>query len=444
MKPPRFVQIHSLTSYPATLLNRDDAGMAKRLPFGGTQRARVSSQSLKRKWRFAGAADHAAAKAIPHSLQSLGLPMGERSKDLVRYAVLPRATVGLPLLHQAALDRLAEQLNVGLYGKFGAEPKSRQALFFGDPETAYVVELARSLIVSAITNPELLASAAAEPDKKALRALEDSAKQALEPLHKNLRALALNSAGAAGLESALFGRMVTSDPSANVHAPVHVAHAFSVHAIERELDYVTAVDDLRQHSQDADPGSAGIFDLELTSGLYYGYVTVDLPLLVSNLSGNAALAAQVVERLVQLIARTSPGAKRGSTAPYSHAEFLLVETGDDQPRTLANAFRNAIELRGDVFGATIQALQEHLANLDRAYGQHTERHQVSVTPPALAQVPSLALDALCVQLKAALLHPPDETSAAPAQATAEPRRESAPSPQPSAAPTTGHATALAV
>ena len=42
----KFVQIHYLTAYPASLLNRDDAGMAKRLPYGGTSRIRVSSQCL--------------------------------------------------------------------------------------------------------------------------------------------------------------------------------------------------------------------------------------------------------------------------------------------------------------------------------------------------------------------------------------------------------------
>ena len=42
MSRPRFIQIHSLASYPGTLLNRDDAGLAKRLPFGGTVRLRVS------------------------------------------------------------------------------------------------------------------------------------------------------------------------------------------------------------------------------------------------------------------------------------------------------------------------------------------------------------------------------------------------------------------
>lgn len=47
----RFIQIHFLTSYPSSLLNRDDAGFAKRVPFGGTVRTRVSSQCLKRHWR---------------------------------------------------------------------------------------------------------------------------------------------------------------------------------------------------------------------------------------------------------------------------------------------------------------------------------------------------------------------------------------------------------
>jgi CRISPR system Cascade subunit CasC len=53
MTEPRFLQIHTLQSYPAVLLNRDDAGLAKRLPFGGATRTRISSQCLKRHWRMA-------------------------------------------------------------------------------------------------------------------------------------------------------------------------------------------------------------------------------------------------------------------------------------------------------------------------------------------------------------------------------------------------------
>lgn len=48
MPEPRFLQIHFLAPYTAALLNRDDAGLAKRLPYGGSLRTRVSSQCLKR------------------------------------------------------------------------------------------------------------------------------------------------------------------------------------------------------------------------------------------------------------------------------------------------------------------------------------------------------------------------------------------------------------
>src|SRR5208282_6651277 len=53
MIEPRFIQIHWLASYPGTLLNRDDSGLAKALPFGGVMRTRISSQCLKRTWRKA-------------------------------------------------------------------------------------------------------------------------------------------------------------------------------------------------------------------------------------------------------------------------------------------------------------------------------------------------------------------------------------------------------
>ncbi|MBW8848032.1 MAG: type I-E CRISPR-associated protein Cas7/Cse4/CasC, partial [Burkholderiales bacterium] len=372
MTRPRFLQIHSLASYPGTLLNRDDAGMAKRLPFGGSTRSRVSSQALKRRWRFAGQEDHERAKAVPFSLQSLGLPMGERTKEVIERAVLPVAGEGLTALHTKAQDALRDALATALYGDKGADLKSRQALFFGDPEITYLRQFSRSLLEQGAAQAALTGEA--EPDKKVLKEWADTLKAAIEPLRRNLRALAQG----AGLESALWGRMVTSDTEANRDAAVHVAHAFTVHAIERELDYVTAVDDLRR--RDGEAGSAGLFDIELTSGLYYVYLCVDIELLVSNLGGDTAQAAAVLGRLVNLVARVSPGAKKGSTAPYAHAEFLLLETGDDQPRTLANAYRDAVPLQGgQLFARSMGALQNHLAKFDAAYGAHTRRAQLSVT-----------------------------------------------------------------
>src|SRR5437870_5797829 len=48
----QFIQLHLLTSYPPANLNRDDLGRPKTAVMGGTQRLRISSQSLKRAWRI--------------------------------------------------------------------------------------------------------------------------------------------------------------------------------------------------------------------------------------------------------------------------------------------------------------------------------------------------------------------------------------------------------
>ena len=53
----------------------------------------------------------------------------------------------------------------------------------------------------------------------------------------NFRAFRETDCFPAGLIGALFGRMVTSDPGANIDAAIHVAHAFTVHAEESESDY---------------------------------------------------------------------------------------------------------------------------------------------------------------------------------------------------------------
>ena len=47
----RFVQLHVLTSYPPSNLNRDDTGRPKTAEMGNVNRLRISSQSQKRAWR---------------------------------------------------------------------------------------------------------------------------------------------------------------------------------------------------------------------------------------------------------------------------------------------------------------------------------------------------------------------------------------------------------
>jgi CRISPR system Cascade subunit CasC len=212
--------------------------------------------------------------------------------------------------------------------------------------------------------------------------------------------------------------MVTSDPSANTDAAIHVAHAFTVHAQEAETDYFTVVDDLKERDPEEDSGSAGIFDTELTSGVFYEYVVVDVPQLVANITGcdardrdawktaDRTLPAKVLEHLVHLIATVSPGAKKGSTAPYAFSRTLLVEAGSSQPRSLAAAFEKPVTPgRGEGMGEKAEAaLLATLGRFDAAYGKREARRLLSVegtVPGAVAEGP-IDLDGLAAWVRAVI------------------------------------------
>jgi len=384
----RFLQIHTLTAYPAALLNRDDAGYAKRLPFGGAPRTRISSQCLKRHWRTA---------EDEFALDRIGPAMSIRSREtFAREIVAPLVAAGRdPAVVAAAAGVFMAALfkeSAKAKGKKdkGEGPeafKTSQIITLGRPEVEYL-KAEIETIVAAATTAEA-ATAAAEARTKSLK--------------DNLNALAIGS----GLDAALFGRMVTSDVLARTNAAIHVAHAFTVHAEESESDFFTAVDDLVTVEES---GGGHLGQVELTSGLYYGYVVVDFPTLVSNLTGTPrsrwetadhTLAATVAEHLVHLIATVSPGAKLGSTAPYAWAQLVLLETGSRQPRSLANAFHTPVRAGRDGMLAEAAArLAGHLTDLDAVYGCREQRWQAG--GPLLPSAERLAFDPAVAAAVAAL------------------------------------------
>ena len=347
---PRFLQIHTLTSYTAALINRDDSGLAKRLPYGGVLRTRISSQCLKRHWRMAN---------DPHGLQHIaGAERAFRSRELVTKRVIDPLRSSYP---EEVVNTLESAFQMAVYGDKGTTRESRQTLLFGEPELKWLAEQA-----------QLLAEQA-NGDTKAAETGVSKWKKDFQP---NIKAMRDATVLPAGLVSALFGRMVTSDTEANIAAPVHVAHAFTVHEEESESEYFTAVDDL---SGD-EPGADTIQETELTSGLFYGYVVVDIPGLLDNLESDTRLAGEVLHHLVYLITEITPGAKLGSTAPYARASFLLLEAGDRQPRSLAEAFRNPCKpLLQDAVGD----LASHLTTLDETYATDEGRRVMSLADIAV-------------------------------------------------------------
>lgn len=385
MSLPRFIQIHTLHNYPGALLNRDDAGLAKRLPYGDAIRTRISSQSLKRHWRVA--KDHFA-------LGNLGVPLAVRSRGTLGLIAQEIQATGVSAeLAQAAAEGLRA---AGLLDK-GKDLKGKDAL-----ETGQAVLLGHAEIDYLVKRTSELAQEHTEE-----KALKGAIAKFLKDEKKNIEALKHGS----GLESALFGRMVTSDVLASRDAAVYVAHAFTVHEAQVENDYFTVVDDLQREA--GEQGSAGIFDTELASGLYYGYVVVDVPQLIANLEGEKAegwatlpaekreLTGRVIQSLLHLIATVSPGAKRGSTAPFEWAKFLLVEAGDWQPRSLAGAFQNALSLREpSIRQAAVDKLSQEISKLDDAYGAPLARRFLALDEVSIPQGERLPLAQLGEWVKA--------------------------------------------
>lgn len=375
---PHFIQIHTLHNYPAALLNRDDAGLAKRLPMGGTTRTRISSQCLKRHWRIAD---------DRYALSELNVPMAVRSR---RALLQIRDRIVANGVDETQAQTAVEAMrDGGLVDKAGKAKSGAEAL-----ETGQAVLLGKAEIDYLVSRCTELARENA--DEKALR---EAVKNWItdKDEKKNIAAMKHGS----GLESALFGRMVTSDVLASRDASVYVGHAFTIHQAEVENDYFTVVDDLLQESGEL--GSAGIFDTELASGLYYGYVVVDVRQLVENLEGidckqtyanntpndQRELAARVTKHLLHLIATVSPGAKRGSTAPFAWSRFMLVEAGDWQPRSLASAFQDALPLRSaddkGVLRRAIERIGSEMQAMDDAYGMLTARRFLALDDSTLPE-----------------------------------------------------------
>ena len=381
---PRFLQIHTLTSYPASLLNRDDVGFAKRVPFGGSERTRISSQCLKRHWRTA--EDGYALAGIRDG--EAGVPMAVRSRrTFERYLYEPLVAGGLgsevahavtrsvmeALLPEGKKRRAAKDGEGEGEGEEGGL-RTEQVTVLGRPEMDYLLDLARQ-------------AARGAADAKA-------AAKAFETLDKGE---AQESPGARSRRRARRGRLRPHDDR-RYPRPLRRG---GPRGARDDGAFCAARDRLllgdRRPAGPRGDGQRPHRHRRLTTGLYYGYVVVDLPLLVSNLEGcdraswlaaDRSLAAEVVRRLLHLMATVSPGAKLGATAPYSHAAMVLGEVGTRQPRTLANAFLEAVPTSGNILSRAYERLARHLAEHDAMYGRDGERRLAAIEPPEplLAQV----------------------------------------------------------
>ncbi len=314
-----FLQLHFLTPYAPSNLNRDDLGRPKTALFGGTQRLRVSSQSLKRAWRTSDIFE-----------KGLSEHLGTRTKrfgDLI-----------LPILKKKLDDEKAKKLASQIAEEFGSVKddglRTEQLAHITPEEKRHLEALAATL--------------AAEGGREPTQAERDG--------------LIGHAKGAADIS--LFGRMLAAKTEFNAEAACQVAHAISIHKVAIEDDYFTAVDDLKPAEEDA--GAAHVGTQEFASAVLYHYVCIDRRLLAENLGGDEALLQKTLRALGQSCLTVAPNGKQNSFAARSRAHFALVEKGSSQPRSLASAFLKPVTGE-DLLAAGVKELMTTRAKLDKVY-----------------------------------------------------------------------------
>ncbi len=318
----RFLQLHLLTFYPPSNLNRDDTGRPKTATMGGAQRLRISSQALKRAWRTS---DGFAAALAGHR--------GQRTQRMGREMVGHLITKGVAEDKAIAVTREI----MPLFGKVNDAKDDHPV------DTAQLAFISTEERTAAFALAERLAAGEKLDPKK-------------EPVLQNTDTAA---------DIAMFGRMLADAPDFNREAAVQVAHAVTTHRATVEDDFYTAVDDLKTPAEDAGAGFVG--ELGFGSGVFYLYLCVDLALLKDNLGGNTDLAATALTALAEAAATVSPSGKQNSFAARARAQYMLAERGDAQPRTLASAFARPVE-GADLVAASVAALAGHRKALADAYG----------------------------------------------------------------------------
>lgn len=329
-----FLQLHLLTVYGPSNLNRDDTGRPKSAVFGGAPRLRVSSQSLKRAWRTSDAFTAGLEGHLAIRTQRLGQDIYDR------------------LRQNGAEDGEAVEVAREIAGVFGKIRKEN------DPNPTFIEQLA-------FISPE--EKAAVRKAIKELKELKgDRRKRERKAFLDKLRETILRKTDTAA-DIAMFGRMLADSPKFNREAAVQVAHAITTHRAVAEDDYYTAVDDLKSRDEIEDAGAGFVGVQEFGSGVYYLYVCVDRDLLSRNLCGDQPVRDASLKALVEAAATVGPRGKQASFASRARAIYVLGEKGSAQPRSLAAAFLKPVsgENQGE---RSIEALEDFRDRLDKAYG----------------------------------------------------------------------------
>lgn len=340
-----FLQLHYMTAYSAGLPNRDRDGEPKVIMYGNALRGRISSQCLKRTCRC--------GRLFNHAFGDLGDDeLGLRTKE-------SGAIVFDHLIDGGLSAPDAEQWTLALAAVFGpTKPKKKDTMDHLKNETMLLISPAEKRALLAYAD-RIIAEKMPTPAIKGKEEFEKFAAK-IRPeilLRKDY-----------SIDLGLFGRMFAGDKSFSVEGAVQVAHAFTVHSLDIQDDFLTAVDDFKDSDENTgeDRGSGHMGEQSLVGAVFYHYVSFNLTMLKANLT-DPTLAVRGTRTAIESFLTEFPRAKGNSCAQQSRAIYGRLEFGQKMPRNLSMAFLDPIDGK-DIGRRAIERLRETAANIDKVYG----------------------------------------------------------------------------
>lgn len=350
-----FIELHILQNFAPSCLNRDDTNTPKDCIFGGHRRARISSQCVKFSVRrYFG--DH---ELLPKD------NLAERSKRLIGHvAALVAAKINVePAVAAEAVKAALGAVKLSTDSKKPDE--TQYLLFYGNHELQKLAD-----VVAA--NFESLQPKATEAveggKKKTAKQQKSEAKDAVTPeVAKAVKAVLEGNKAA---DVALFGRMLADQADLNIDAACQVAHALSTNRVEMEMDFFTAVDDLKSRADEEDAGAGMLGTTEFNSACFYRYSNVHFGQLTENLGGDAELARASVKAYLIAAVNAVPTGKQNSSAAQNPPSFVFAVVRKSGLWSLANAFETPVRPNADggLVEHSIDKLDGYWAKLAKAYG----------------------------------------------------------------------------
>lgn len=355
------IEIHVLQNFVPSNLNRDDTGAPKDAWFGGSRRARVSSQCLKRAVRqhFKGLIENGALDSDD---------LAQRTKRILERITKSLVAKGRS---EAEVDEKTRQALAAMELSIKEDGKSEYLVFLGEREISSIADIIHEKweSISVPNASPLEGKKAAKAKKQAAQGADPELKKALDKVFN----------GGKAVDVALFGRMLADMPEKNQHAACQVAHAISTHAVEREFDFYTAVDDLKPEDT---AGADMMGTVEFNSACFYRYAVVDWEKLVNNLQKDTDLAAKGLRAFLEGFVVAEPTGKQNTFAAHNQPEFVAVSVRrNTAPSNFANAFETALRVRKDesLTKVSAETLVEKAKKLRAVYGGDGQTFVLNLT-----------------------------------------------------------------